>query len=84
MERPTSVTVIAALFFLVAAYLVTIGISEFVAPGSVATASDWGHLRKRTQPDRRRPYPSAQDGRWSAGDFIDCKIGRAGARWSSW
>ncbi len=36
MERPTSVTVIAALFFLVAAYLVTIGIIEFVAPGSVS------------------------------------------------
>ena len=34
MERPASVTVIAALFFLVAGYLVTIGIIEFVAPGT--------------------------------------------------
>jgi hypothetical protein len=33
MERPASVTVIAALFFLVAGYLVAIGIAEFVAPG---------------------------------------------------
>ena len=37
MERPASVTVIAALFFLVAAYLVVIGIVEFVAPGALAT-----------------------------------------------
>jgi hypothetical protein len=37
MERPASVTVIAALFFLVAAYLVTIGIIEFVVPGTVST-----------------------------------------------
>ena len=37
MERPTSVTVIAALFFLVAGYLFTIGIVEFVAPGTLAT-----------------------------------------------
>ncbi|MGA8442870.1 MAG: hypothetical protein WB762_07830 [Candidatus Sulfotelmatobacter sp.] len=36
MERPASVTVIAALFFLVAAYLVTIGIVEFVAPGTLS------------------------------------------------
>lgn len=36
MERPASVTVIAALFFLVAGYLVTIGIIEFVAPGTLA------------------------------------------------
>jgi hypothetical protein len=34
MERPASVTVIAALFFLVAAYLAAIGIIEFVVPGS--------------------------------------------------
>jgi hypothetical protein len=37
MERPASVTVIAALFFLVAAYLVTLGIIEFVAPDTVST-----------------------------------------------
>jgi hypothetical protein len=36
MERPASVTVIAALFFLVAGYLVTIGIIELVAPGTVS------------------------------------------------
>lgn len=36
MERPTSVTVIAALFFLVAAYLFTIGLLEFLAPGTLA------------------------------------------------
>src|SRR5271163_1322747 len=35
MERPASVTVIAGLFLLVAAYLITIGIIEFVAPGTV-------------------------------------------------
>jgi hypothetical protein len=34
MERPASVTVIAALFLLVAAYLAAIGIIEFVVPGS--------------------------------------------------
>jgi hypothetical protein len=36
MERPASVTVIAALFFLVAGYLATIGIIELVAPGSLS------------------------------------------------
>jgi hypothetical protein len=36
MERPSSVTVIAALFCLVAAYLVTIGIVELVAPGTLS------------------------------------------------
>src|SRR5271170_7524987 len=35
MERPASVTVIAALFFLVAGYLVTIGIAEFLVPGTL-------------------------------------------------
>jgi hypothetical protein len=37
MERPASVTVIAALFFLVAGYLVTIGIIELVAPSTLST-----------------------------------------------
>jgi hypothetical protein len=37
MERPASLTVIAALFFLVAGYLATIGIIEFVAPGTLST-----------------------------------------------
>jgi len=37
MERPASVTVIAALFFLVAGYLVAIGIIELVAPGTLST-----------------------------------------------
>jgi hypothetical protein len=36
MERPLSVTVIAALFFLVAGYLVTIGLIELVAPGTLS------------------------------------------------
>jgi hypothetical protein len=35
MERPASVTVIAALFFLVAGYLVAIGMIELVAPGTL-------------------------------------------------
>ena len=37
MERPASVRVIAALFFLVAGYLVAIGIIELVAPGTLST-----------------------------------------------
>jgi hypothetical protein len=37
VERPASVTVIAALFFLVAGYLATIGIIELVAPGTFST-----------------------------------------------
>ncbi len=36
MGRPASVTVIAALFFLVAGYLVAIGIADFVAPDTFA------------------------------------------------
>jgi hypothetical protein len=36
MERPASVTVIAALFFLVAGYLATIGIIELVAPSTLS------------------------------------------------
>ena len=38
MQRPASVTVIAALFFLVAAYLIVIGAIELVAAGTVAGA----------------------------------------------
>jgi len=38
MERPASVTVIAVLFFLVAGYLVTIGVIELVAPGTLSMA----------------------------------------------
>jgi hypothetical protein len=41
MERPASVTVITALFFLVAGYLVTIGIIEFAAPGTLSTLGTW-------------------------------------------
>jgi hypothetical protein len=37
MERPASVTVIAAVFFLVAGYLVAIGIIELAAPGTLST-----------------------------------------------
>jgi hypothetical protein len=36
MDRPASVTVIAALFFLVAGYLATIGIVGLVAPGTLS------------------------------------------------
>jgi hypothetical protein len=36
MERPGSITVIAALFFLVAGYLVAIGIVELVVPGTLS------------------------------------------------
>ena len=36
MERPASVTVIAILFFLVAGYLVTVGIVGLVAPGTLS------------------------------------------------
>ncbi|MGA2376274.1 MAG: hypothetical protein ABSF72_12195 [Candidatus Sulfotelmatobacter sp.] len=36
MERPASVTVIAALFFLVAGYLAAIGIIELAAPGTLS------------------------------------------------
>jgi len=39
MERPASVAVIAALFFLVAGYLITIGIVEFVAPGTTLSTA---------------------------------------------
>ena len=38
MERPASVTVIAALFFLVAGYLAAIGVIELIAPGMFSTA----------------------------------------------
>ncbi|MFZ1008662.1 MAG: hypothetical protein WAN65_17610 [Candidatus Sulfotelmatobacter sp.] len=36
MERPGSVTVIAGLFFLVASYLIVLGIVEFIVPGTLA------------------------------------------------
>jgi hypothetical protein len=36
MERPASVTVIAALFFLVAAYLIAIGVADFLSPGMLS------------------------------------------------
>jgi hypothetical protein len=42
MERPASVTVIAALFFLVAGYLVTIGIIELFAPGTLSMSRGIG------------------------------------------
>jgi hypothetical protein len=38
MERPASVTVIAALFFLVAAYLIVIGFVGFISPGTISLA----------------------------------------------
>ncbi|HEV3306812.1 MAG TPA: hypothetical protein VGZ91_10250 [Candidatus Sulfotelmatobacter sp.] len=42
MERPASVTVIAALFFLVAGYLIATGVAEFVYPGSLSMARGMG------------------------------------------
>ncbi|MGA9544742.1 MAG: hypothetical protein WBQ85_14300 [Candidatus Sulfotelmatobacter sp.] len=42
MERPASVTVIAALFFLVAGYLAAIGIIDLVAPGTLSTTLGTG------------------------------------------
>jgi hypothetical protein len=42
MERPASVTVIAALFFLVAGYLATVGIIELAAPGTLSTTLGTG------------------------------------------
>jgi hypothetical protein len=36
MKRPASVTLVAALFFLVAAYLVTIGVVELLVPGMLS------------------------------------------------
>jgi hypothetical protein len=36
MERPGSVTAIAVLFFLVAGYLIVVGVIEFAAPGTLA------------------------------------------------
>jgi hypothetical protein len=38
MERPASVMVIAALFLLVAAYLIVIGFIEFISPGTISLA----------------------------------------------
>jgi len=42
MERPTSVTVIAALFSLIAAYLIVMGIAEFLLPGAMETMRGTG------------------------------------------
>ncbi len=42
MERPASVTMIAALFFLVAGYLATVGIIDLVAPGALSTTLGTG------------------------------------------
>jgi hypothetical protein len=36
MEQPASVRVIATLFFLVAGYLIVVGVIEFVVPGTLA------------------------------------------------
>ncbi len=36
MERPTGVTAIAGAFFLVAGYLIAVGVIEFVAPGTIS------------------------------------------------
>jgi hypothetical protein len=52
MERPASVTVIAALFFLVAAYLIAIGVADFLSPGmlSMTRASGITYGRELTAP----------------------------------
>ncbi len=52
MERPASVTVIAALFFLVAVYLAAIGIIELVAPGTLSMTLGTGitYWRELTAP----------------------------------
>jgi hypothetical protein len=52
MERPASVTAIAVLFFLVAMYLVSIGIIDFVAPGtlSITRATGITYGRELTGP----------------------------------
>ena len=42
MERPASVKVIAALFFLVAAYLIAIGVAEFFSAGALSLARESG------------------------------------------
>jgi hypothetical protein len=42
MERPASVTVIAALFFMVAGYLVVLGIAEFFDPGALSMTREAG------------------------------------------
>jgi hypothetical protein len=42
MERPASVTVISVLFFLVAGYLIAIGMIEFVSPGTISLARTAG------------------------------------------
>jgi hypothetical protein len=42
MERPASVTAIAVVFFLVAGYLVTIGVVDLVAPGALAMTRTTG------------------------------------------
>ena len=47
MERPASVTVIAALFFLVAGYLATIGIVGLVAPGTLSMTMETGLMYGR-------------------------------------
>jgi hypothetical protein len=42
MERPVSLKVIATLFFLVAAYLIVMGIAEVVSPGTIETMRGTG------------------------------------------
>jgi hypothetical protein len=42
MERPATVTVIAIFFFLIAAYLIVIGLTEFASPGTILLARTAG------------------------------------------
>ncbi len=42
MERPASIKGIATLFFLVAAYLIAVGIAEIVSPGALSLARESG------------------------------------------
>ncbi|HVI07824.1 MAG TPA: hypothetical protein VND65_05970, partial [Candidatus Binatia bacterium] len=53
MERPASVTVIATFFWLVAAYLVTVGIAGLISPGTIllARAAGISYGRELTGPE---------------------------------
>ena len=42
MERPGSVAVIAGLFFLVAVFLIVLGVAEIISPGALYSARGFG------------------------------------------
>jgi hypothetical protein len=80
MERPASVTVIATLFFLVAAYLVIIGVAEIAAPGTLAMTRTAGITYGR-ELDGPQTAISVGAG-WALVGWgsTGCGIGHAGAR----